>query len=237
MYIRSLAKNPPTESAASATDVQQEEMAASSDSGSEEGGYGNEAAMSTSETGGGSESIFRERTTSQEDQAGAVTDPEDSLGLVSGSSVSQERQIIQAAPRESAGTAERVLPKTSVASTENKTMESATAQEQAPPAQDYHGGSLTGSTAEAQEDRAPQTGRELHAESVSKILKEFDDLRDAAKAEMEAMRNLMQAERELQEAMASPPPPVYQHRWRGPAYHPHSAYPPAGGYSPYDNRP
>ncbi|MCU7892994.1 MAG: hypothetical protein KZQ78_15855 [Candidatus Thiodiazotropha sp. (ex Ustalcina ferruginea)] len=78
----------------------------------------------------------------------------------------------------------------------------------------------------------PQSIRDLHAESVSKILKEFDDLRDAAKAEMEAMRNLMQAERELQEAIAAPPAPVNSPAWRGrgPAYSPYGAYPQSQGY-------
>jgi hypothetical protein len=64
--------------------------------------------------------------------------------------------------------------------------------------------------------------REQRAESVAKILKEFDDLREAAEAEMEATRNRYEAERELREAMM-PPPPVYP-AWRN--------VPPAG-YAPY----
>ena len=76
------------------------------------------------------------------------------------------------------------------------------------------------------EAAAPAVTRETapvggpRGESVSKILQEFDDLRNAARAEMEAMRNLIQAERDLREAM-SPPPPAYP----PPAWY--------GGYSPY----
>jgi len=73
--------------------------------------------------------------------------------------------------------------------------------------------------------------RDQHAESVSKILKEFDDLREAAQAEMDAMRNLMQAERELHDAMAAPPPAAYPPAWRGPAYS--SPYATGPQYYPY----
>jgi hypothetical protein len=68
-----------------------------------------------------------------------------------------------------------------------------------------------------------QRRRDLHDESVARILKEFDDLRDAARAEMEAMRNLMQAERELRDAMAPLPPPAYPPAWSAPG----------AGYGPY----
>ncbi len=68
-----------------------------------------------------------------------------------------------------------------------------------------------------------QSVRDLHDESVAKILKEFDDLREAARAEMEAMHNLMQAERELRDAMVPPPPPAYPPARRAPG----------AGYGPY----
>ncbi|MEJ2427200.1 MAG: hypothetical protein P8101_22775 [Candidatus Thiodiazotropha sp.] len=69
-----------------------------------------------------------------------------------------------------------------------------------------------------------QAAREAHDESVTKILKEFDDLREAAQVEMEATKNRVQAERDLQDAMAPPPPPVwYGHP--GPGYAPYA--PPA----------
>jgi hypothetical protein len=70
----------------------------------------------------------------------------------------------------------------------------------------------------------PKSRRELHDESVAKILKEFDDLREAAQAEMDAMRNRVQAERDLREAMMPPlpPPPSYPY-WRRPTT----------GYGPY----
>ncbi|MET0026274.1 MAG: hypothetical protein ABW101_01450 [Candidatus Thiodiazotropha sp.] len=77
-----------------------------------------------------------------------------------------------------------------------------------------------------------QAAREAHEESVSKILKEFDDLRDAAQAEMEATKNRVQAERDLQDAMAPPPPPAWYGRpgyntpYAPPAYQ--QGYP--GGY-------
>jgi uncharacterized protein YerC len=71
----------------------------------------------------------------------------------------------------------------------------------------------------------------MHAESVSKILKEFDDLRNATMAEIEAMRNRIQAERELREAMSPRP------AWSRQGYSPYGAYPPAQqGYSPYYGR-
>ncbi|MCU7916213.1 MAG: hypothetical protein KZQ65_10055 [Candidatus Thiodiazotropha sp. (ex Gloverina cf. vestifex)] len=70
-----------------------------------------------------------------------------------------------------------------------------------------------------------------HAESVAKILKEFDELREAADAEMEAMRNLIQAERELRDAMMVPPPPQSYPRTRvAPGYNPYRNAP---QYSPY----
>lgn len=74
-----------------------------------------------------------------------------------------------------------------------------------------------------------QSLRAMHEESVAKILKEFDDLREAARAETEAMRNLMQAERELRDAM-TPPPPIHP-GWRAPG----SAFGPAPQqhYPPY----
>jgi flagellar biosynthesis/type III secretory pathway M-ring protein FliF/YscJ len=75
--------------------------------------------------------------------------------------------------------------------------------------------------------------REQHAESVSKILKEFDELREAAQAEMEATRNRVQAERELMDAMA-PPPPSYPRTWGAPGYYPYGNAP---QYSPYGNAP
>ena len=68
-----------------------------------------------------------------------------------------------------------------------------------------------------------QSVRDLHEESVARILQEFDDLREAARAEMEAMHKLMQAERELRDAMAPPPPPAYPPARRAPG----------AGYWPY----
>ncbi|MCU7811492.1 MAG: hypothetical protein KZQ77_09665, partial [Candidatus Thiodiazotropha sp. (ex Notomyrtea botanica)] len=81
-----------------------------------------------------------------------------------------------------------------------------------------------------QADVATTTGAgasDPHAESVAKILKEFDELREAADAEMEAMRNLIQAERELRDAMMVPPPP--------PQSYPRTRVAP--GYNPYRNAP
>ncbi|MEJ2694297.1 MAG: hypothetical protein P8166_14965 [Candidatus Thiodiazotropha sp.] len=71
-----------------------------------------------------------------------------------------------------------------------------------------------------------QSLRAMHEESVAKILKEFDDLREAARAETEAMRNLMQAERDLRDAM-TPPPPMHPPGWQAPGtgYGPHGSAP------------
>jgi hypothetical protein len=65
--------------------------------------------------------------------------------------------------------------------------------------------------------------RDVHDESVARILKEFDELREAARVEMDAMRNLIQAERELRDAMAPRPPSAYPPAWRAPE----------AGYGPY----
>jgi hypothetical protein len=58
---------------------------------------------------------------------------------------------------------------------------------------------------------------------VARILKEFDELREAARAEMDAMRKLIQAERELRDAMTPPLPQAY----------PPARGMPEGGYGPY----
>jgi hypothetical protein len=81
-------------------------------------------------------------------------------------------------------------------------------------------GAQRGEAGRAAADRT-EAMRDVHDESVSKVLKEFDDLRNAARAEMEAKRRLMQAERELRDAMAPPRRPVYPPSWRGPAYNPY----------------
>jgi hypothetical protein len=74
---------------------------------------------------------------------------------------------------------------------------------------------------------AQQRLRDQHEESVARILKEFDELREAARAEMEAMRNLIQAERELRDTMAPQPPSAYPPAWRTPG----------AGYGPYTPAP
>jgi frataxin-like iron-binding protein CyaY len=61
-----------------------------------------------------------------------------------------------------------------------------------------------------------EDARAQRDESVAKILQEFDDLREAARAEMEAMRNLIQAERELREAIMAPRQPPAHPGWRAP---------------------
>lgn len=71
-----------------------------------------------------------------------------------------------------------------------------------------------------------------HDESVAEILQEFDDLREAAQAEMEAMRNLIQAERDLHEAMRRSPPPPNHPGWRPPESN-FGPYAPAPQYQNY----
>ncbi|MCU7931145.1 MAG: hypothetical protein KZQ90_10120 [Candidatus Thiodiazotropha sp. (ex Codakia rugifera)] len=221
MYIRSLAKNPVTESAANTTGAQHEEMAASGDSSSAAGGASiDEQAATTSTT---------------DESAVKSTEAGQNSGLVSGSSISSQKHtspVSAAAPiaTGSAGTSSDPQETSSAAAAS-----SSVDQGQAVTSQQSE--STTTPAASSQSQDVPQSIRDLHAESVSKILKEFDDLRDAAKAEMEAMRNLMQAERELQEAMASPPPvnpPAW--RGRGPTYSPYGTYPQSQGYSPYNRR-
>ncbi|MES9918202.1 MAG: hypothetical protein ABW160_20055, partial [Candidatus Thiodiazotropha sp. 4PDIV1] len=77
-----------------------------------------------------------------------------------------------------------------------------------------------------------QSVQDLHSESVTKILKEFDELRDAAQAEMEAKKNRMQAERELHEAMMPTP-----RMWRNPGYNtPYGSAPYQQGPNPYQQQ-
>ncbi|MEL0587628.1 MAG: hypothetical protein AAES65_22590 [Candidatus Thiodiazotropha sp. (ex. Lucinoma kazani)] len=219
MYIRSLAKNPLTESATNTTGVQHEEMTASGDSSSAAGGASvDEHAVTTSTT---------------VESAVKSTEAEQNSGFVSGSSVSPASTAAPIATR--SGSASSDSQETSSAASQT-TASSSVDQDQTVTSQKSE--STDASAAASQNKDVPQSIRDLHAESVSKILKEFDDLRDAAKAEMEAMRNLMQAERELQEAMAAPPVPVNPPAWRGrgPAYSPYGAYPQSQGYSPYNRR-
>jgi hypothetical protein len=71
--------------------------------------------------------------------------------------------------------------------------------------------------------------RQARETSVSEILREYDELRRAAEAEMQAMRELMEKERAQREADRSARP-AHPH-WGGPAYHP---YPPR--YTPLEDR-
>ncbi|PVV07467.1 MAG: hypothetical protein B6D77_13735 [gamma proteobacterium symbiont of Ctena orbiculata] len=145
-------------------------------------------------------------------------------GLESGYSVGESQQQTMA----ESGTAE-VEEQTAAAS--QTSAEADATQAPVAAAGDEATASETPAASTAPEQETLKSIRDLHAESVSKILKEFDELRDATRAEMEAMRNRIQAERELQEAMA--PPPAWSRR----GYTPYGGYPPARqGYTPYNQR-
>ncbi|MEW8560968.1 MAG: hypothetical protein AB2541_02650 [Candidatus Thiodiazotropha sp.] len=213
MYIRSLAKNPQSESTASTNAVEQEVV----------------EDVSTAPATAAEEGAAEQSGTTA--QAGAETDAEAAVeaGATSDSNVSD---VAQQAPMESAPAVgeEQAAAATQAAASSDSDQSSeqttAAAGAEAPAV-----ASRDDSASATANQQVPQSIRDLHAESVSKILKEFDELRDAARAEMEAMRNLMQAERELQEAMASPPP---RPAWPGRGYTPYGGYPPSQqGYTPY----
>jgi hypothetical protein len=221
MYIRSLAINPKSEATTTAVDQEVVEQEVVETTTTAELSVTGEAAGEEDASGAddGTETIVE--TTQQDD-----------LQSVYSSTVpEQEGAVVESAPVD-------VVEQT--ADTEEASDAVSTAEESvtatAPTVEEPL--AATGDDAAASESKVtPSTSdqvqamRDMHAESVSKILKEFDDLRNATRAEIEAMRNRIQAERELREAMSSPPP------WSGRGYTPYSGYPPPPqqGYSPYPN--
>jgi hypothetical protein len=233
MYIRSLAKKPVTESTTESTAVSQietttadtykqtveDEIATADvpaapleDSSSTEH---DQATMSDNlaETGTENNSRHTEVEASTAETIEPV--PEASNNLVSGSSLAPAVQAVPMAREQAVEQQEEPERKAEMASSLTSESTAADRPAQAAPI--------------AQQQQHIQS---MHAESVTKILKEFDDLRDAAQAEMEAMQNRIQAERALREAMTPPPPPL----WRAPAYAPYGygpGYP--GPYQGYYN--
>ncbi|MES9987408.1 MAG: hypothetical protein ABW077_05790 [Candidatus Thiodiazotropha endolucinida] len=205
MYIRSLANNPQSDANTTAMEQEAVETSATADSSTTDQAAGEKSASMASST---------------EDEGKASTEAAQQGGIESGDSVSTTEQEprVESAPAETAQ---------QTAAADQATADAGTVQQSV----------ATGTEATASDSQeTPSTAdqvqsiRDLHAESVSKILKEFDDLRDATMAEMEAMRNRIQAERELQEAMVPPPRPA----WTGRGYSPYGGYPPARqGNSPY----
>jgi hypothetical protein len=197
MYIRSLAKNPVTESTAELSESAQVEVTAIDSDGqpaTEEAA----AATSTPEAAADEEVAADQQAAAvvaesgQSEETAAEEGSSEATGnLVSGSSISPEANIIKQPAGEVVG------------SSVDTTASTVQSNDQPAP---------------SAEDRQ-QGVQDLHKESVTKILKEFDELRDAAQAEAQAMQNRMQAERELHEAMMPPPPRM----WRNPN----------PGYAPY----
>ncbi|MCG8487938.1 MAG: hypothetical protein MI756_10765 [Chromatiales bacterium] len=212
MYIRSLAKNPVGESTGELSESAQVEVA-TSESGDQSAT--DEATASTAPAAASGEDASATQQASVAEAEGGQSEPasagdasDDADGnLVSGSSISPEANVMhQPAAEASSGMTDQSSADTSVAATQQEGgQEAATAQDK------------------------PQSVQDMHAESVTKILKEFDELRDAAQAEMEAMQNRMQAERELHEAMMPPPPRM----WRNPnpGYGPYGPGPYQGYYN------
>ncbi len=62
---------------------------------------------------------------------------------------------------------------------------------------------------QAEQAAAREQQSQQRVESVAKIMEEFDDLRNAADTEIKAMRDLMQAEKDLRDAMKPAQRPVY----------------------------
>ncbi|MES9836662.1 MAG: hypothetical protein AB2588_17400 [Candidatus Thiodiazotropha sp.] len=209
MYIRSLAKNPQAEDTASTSAVKQEvvESASTAPATAAEEGAAEQSATAQDDAETAAEAAAEAGAGS----AASVSEVEQQAPMVSAPAVDEEQA---AAATETASGSDQSSGQTTAAAGAETTADAA-----------------QGAAPAAGDQQVPQSIRDLHAESVSKILKEFDELRDAARAEMEAMRNLMQAERELQEAMASPPP---RPAWPGRGYTPYGGYPPSQqGYTPY----
>ncbi len=216
MLIRSLAKHPSETGVASSSSTSAETQATAAQSGESAGsaekavsveagvgGAGDRPAAAKAETSSGKPVEAQEAI-----PVGSAGEPEaaasESVGELAASAElrsaepSADTAVSEGAAGESAPTTADVSTE-ATASTQTSSMEA-------------------GADAAAQ---AAQTPRDLHDESVARILKEFDDLREASRAEMEAMRNLMQQRRELENAMT---PPRYPPAWNPPA---------AGYYNPY----
>jgi hypothetical protein len=76
---------------------------------------------------------------------------------------------------------------------------------------------------QAEQAAAREQQSQQRVESVAKIMEEFDDLRNAADTEIKAMRDLMQAEKDLRDAMKPAQRPVYPRPY--PGYYPYYQYP------------
>jgi hypothetical protein len=219
MYIRSLAKHPQSDEATT-TSVEQEavETTTAVESTADDAAANQDAPVVTSSEEQAESSVETPAMGGSESAASAAgtADREQGDTPVESSSVATEEQVT---------TADQALSTTD----EPSAAASGAAEEPAVAAGEES--SAAGETAAATAGQAAsQSFRDQHAESVSKILKEFDDLRNAARAEMEAMRNLRDAERDLQDAMVPPPP---RPAWPGPGYAPYGGYPPVQqGYAP-----
>jgi hypothetical protein len=213
MYIRSLAINPQSEDTSAA--VEQEAVEAVETSTTAQPSTTNEA------TGEDDDSYTVSAT---DDESNASVETVQQGGLESGYSVSAPEQgmiIVESAPADAGEPTEET----------GQAADTVASAEESVAASDADA-AVSDSKAISSTAGEMQSIRDMHAESVSKILKEFDDLRNATRAEIEAMRNRIQAERELREAMAPAP------AWSRQGYSPYGGYPPAQqqGYSPYYGR-
>jgi hypothetical protein len=245
MYIRSLAKNPPSETAGTDQEQAAVETSTTVDSPTTEmKGFPKQSETIAPSADEGSETLAETSQESTLESGQSVTSSEEesifSRIFKSDSVESAEQETASTeSPEltESSETDEPVPPESmeqAASSDDQAVVDVSTSQGSASgPGDDAAAVTLTTGDMATTSSTAEQgqSMRDLHAESVSKILKEFDELRDASQAEMEAMRNRVQAERELQEAMVPPPPPP---AWYGRGYSPYRGYPPAqqGYYSP-----
>jgi hypothetical protein len=223
MYIRSLALNPKSEVTTTAVEQEAVELSTAGEEDTSAASSADEGRETPAETAqqSGLESGYTVSVPEQEAKAESI--PSDVVEQTAGTEQATD----------AASTAEASVPATA---TEESVP--ATAAEASVPVVAAEPVTAAGDDAAVPESEVTSSApdevpslRDMHAESVSKILKEFDDLRNATRAEMEAMRNRIQAERELREAMAPPPP------WTGRGYAPYGGYPPAQqGYSPYYGR-
>jgi hypothetical protein len=231
MYIRSLAKNPAAESATDDTGSGQAEEVTATESQIDD---------ATAIGSGVSESVVEDATPVEQAvgvEESAVAGDEAQQPEVVESTVSVDTESPETAAEDLVTESSEVAD-TDVVPERNEATVTPTVQQEeqvatdttAPTSSDVQAFAEQDSQAATTSQEPYQSARDLHAKSVSNILKEFDELRDAAQAEREAMQKRVQAERELREAMMPRRPP---RMWQNPGYAPYGRPGPYQGYYNY----
>jgi hypothetical protein len=195
IYIRSLAKNPVPEAAVTEDATTSSHATASSSMNEQSPAVADEGAAETADSEG---------LTAKTDAAQPDSGDEAQSGMT-----------------QSTATADSGEPSSDTAS--NSAQTDAAAQELMREASEDEPAANPAESSAATAADSQNSSLDQHDESVAKILKEFDELREAARAEMDAIHNRIQAERELRDAIVAPPPAAYPPAWRSPN----------AGYGPY----